>query len=335
MTLKRLLKICLIEFPPARYLVLRLTRRVPRILMYHRFVDSHEGRIKGVPADAFSVQLGLLKDRFNIVSLADLFERCRRGEAPDYTAIITADDAYMDFYRLAYPILRRHGVPATLFVATDFIGRGKWFWWDKLNYVLNETGACVTSFSFDGVDFPIDLSTGREVRETWHRLADFCLRTTERSREGLIENLATAMKVEVPPGPAEGYRQADWPQIIELSRNMIEIGSHTLSHPILTALEEKDLRREVELSKEVIESKTGKAVRTFSYPNGKPRDYDRNTMEAVKLASYAGAVVAHKGRFDPDEPYRTPRMSVSEDMVEFKWNIYGFGLIWRRDETGE
>ncbi len=254
MNLKRLLKICLIKFPPARSLALLFTRRVPRILMYHRFVDSHEGRLRGVSADSFTAQIGLLKDRFEVVSLSELFDKCRRGEAPDYTAVITVDDAYMDFYRIAYPILRRQNVPATLFAATDFIGPGKWFWWDKLSYTLSGKGACIKSFSFDGVDFLIDLSTAQEAKMTWHRLADFCLRSTERAREDLMEGFASAMKVEVPHYPAEEYRQMDWPQIIEISGNMIEVGSHTLSHPILTTLGEKDLRREVEHSKEVIES---------------------------------------------------------------------------------
>ena len=89
-----------------------MTRRIPRILLYHRFGSDSEGR--RTSADAFEQQVMFLKRHCHVMAMAELGEMLRAGNRiPDNAAVITVDDGYRDFYTQAFPVLSRHNVPAT------------------------------------------------------------------------------------------------------------------------------------------------------------------------------------------------------------------------------
>src|SRR3972149_1640804 len=91
------------------------SKKNPRVLMYHRF--SANGVGDGLPVKAFEAQMKLVANNFNPITLDHLCE-CRKKSAnlPDNPVIITVDDGYQDFYDLAYPILKRYSIPATLYI---------------------------------------------------------------------------------------------------------------------------------------------------------------------------------------------------------------------------
>jgi len=113
------------------------------ILVYHRVLrleDLDESIQPGmyVLDDVFDQQMRFLKEAFEIVPLADLLARWRTGvwDRRNRYCVITFDDGWLDNYLFAYPVLRRYGIPATIFLPTAFIGTSAWFWWDELSYVL-------------------------------------------------------------------------------------------------------------------------------------------------------------------------------------------------------
>src|SRR5687768_2649211 len=97
-----------------------LTRRTPKILMYHRFCE----RPNGIRMDVgtFERHLQYLRARaYRVMTLRDLCERLAANEVPPNAVVLTIDDGYEDFRQLAFPLLEKYGFPATLFVTTDFV----------------------------------------------------------------------------------------------------------------------------------------------------------------------------------------------------------------------
>jgi peptidoglycan/xylan/chitin deacetylase (PgdA/CDA1 family) len=97
-------------------------RRVP-ILCYHRLTTGRGTRME-TPAAAFERQLRYLRDNgYTVISLDDLAAFLEgRADVPARAVVITIDDGYRSTYDIAYPLLKRYGAPATVFVYTDFVG---------------------------------------------------------------------------------------------------------------------------------------------------------------------------------------------------------------------
>src|SRR5262245_43814041 len=104
------------------------------ILTYHRFSEQEDG--VNTSASAFAEQLDFLAAHYRVVPLAELVEQLNGpGAKSSRLAAITIDDGYRDAYEIAYPLLRRAGLPATVFVVTEFLEGRLWLWTDKLRYL--------------------------------------------------------------------------------------------------------------------------------------------------------------------------------------------------------
>ena len=109
------------------------------ILTYHRF--SHSGHCNTTSARALEEQLDYLTTHYQIVPLSVINSYLTRGEElPAGVVSIAIDDGYRDAYEIAFPILRKYKVPATLFIVTDFVDRRIWLWTDKLRFLTSPAG---------------------------------------------------------------------------------------------------------------------------------------------------------------------------------------------------
>jgi len=253
------------------------TRNQPRILLYHRFCESPDPEPTVIDAITFDWQIRHIQRNFRVITLGEYVRGVReKTQIPRPTAILTVDDGYRDFYEIAYPILRKHRVPATFFITVNFIGP----------------------------------------------LSDFCIRLDDEKKWVFIYRLLAAARVDLPREAISKYAPVTWEQINEMNGQGIEIGSHTLNHPILSRVrDERLLREEIEGSRKAIEERIGERVKTFCYPNGTPGDIDERAMREVKKAGYHGAVVTTGGFFDDN--YRLPRIGVSSDKTDFLWKACG------------
>lgn len=316
-------KKCAVFLPFVKNVALHVTRKTPRILMYHRFSESSG---LGISKDIFKWQLEVIKKDFKAIRLSEYIEYNNYENPLKPLIVITVDDGYNDFYEIAYPLLVKNKIPGTFFVTTRFIDGNFWFWFDKIRFVITETSCNKATYNYKNRVFPIKRSTVRETDSTWNLLSDYCLELSEEEKSIFVDKFAHKMEVKISVVP-DMYKSASWSNIKELSDNDIEIGSHTLSHPILTKLGDKQVLEEIELSKAIIEEKIGKEVNTFAYPNGKHADYNTNVIEKVKNAGYRGAVVAHDGINSIDKKYTITRMCIATEKVDFLWKIYGMDYI--------
>ncbi|MEW8506765.1 MAG: polysaccharide deacetylase family protein [Candidatus Thiodiazotropha sp.] len=285
------------------------------ILMYHRFSEENE-QFK-ISRKEFDVQLKYLKGKYNFIKLKDYVDCLynRGNRLPPNPLIITIDDGYKDNYLYAYPVLKKYNVPATIFLTTDFISEKKWLWADMLNYILTNATDEKFNIMLDGVQTDFDISSKSLLHKSQLNLFNHLASIDNHQKNELIDALADRLKVEVPGQVTSKYDSLTWPQIVEMSQNGIDFGSHTCSHPICSRLQEEELLRELSISKEVIEKQLGDDVSLFCYPNGQPNDINKLVVDSVQRTGYRAAVTTTYGFNDctDNDAFSLKRVSYNGD----------------------
>ena len=292
-----------------------LTRTIsagrPRILMYHNFSRAGESHNHDVTVPALRLQLQYLKRHFRVLSLGDLVEQIRfhRSFQPN-SVVLTIDDGRRNCYEHLYPLLREFRMPATFFVISSFIDGDDWLWTDKVLWLSKQPGA------------PDELLPGR-IADFFYQLN----RLVPRVRDESILAVAGAMGVALPTQPPPPFDPCSWAELREMSDSgLVEIGSHTVTHPILSTVRDHEAWDELTCSRARIEQALGKKVRFFCFPNGKPGDYRPAQLRQLKEAGYEAAVVSSFGLVQPvSDRYELPRIGVSgeSDHLSFAKSVDG------------
>lgn len=272
-------------------MVRRINGRRPLILTYHRFTD--DGREDALPVETFREQLEYLTRRYRLVGLSEIARQLEAGRTPEPgLAAITIDDGYADAFDLAFPLLREFNVPATLFVATDFVDGKGWLWTDLTRYLFLSSRVEAFAAEIDGRYTRIDLNDREARLGAASRLNESLKKMVESLRRETIDRIATALEVSIPAAPSSEYAAVDWHQVRRMEVAGIEIGSHTVTHPILTRIDEGQLIDELVRSRRRIEDELGHPIGLFCYPNG---DYNRQVRDQVERAGYTAAVTCDMG----------------------------------------
>ncbi|SPD75010.1 putative Polysaccharide deacetylase [uncultured Desulfobacterium sp.] len=284
-----------------------------RGLLYHRF--SVHARDGFVSQEKFKKQVAFALMNFGILFPDKLFQDIDRlGNG----VVITVDDGYRDFYEVAYPVLREFEVPAIVYLSTDFIDGKTWLWFDKLDYILQNSGK---------TEFPFDIyGSGIFQRTSWSQVLERLKAVRTEERDAQLTALSEYLKIKVPYEPPDDYAPLSWEQIREMSEKGIAFGSHTCSHPILTQSELETARFEIQHSKERIEKELGKGVISISYPNGA---YNEEITQMVKEAGYEYAFGTHYGLISQkDDRYTLNRLAIGDRrMVYFRQDLCGVDIL--------
>src|SRR5215468_4343222 len=301
-------------------------RRHALIITYHRFSEREGGA--RISARAFAEQVEYLAAHYTLVPLSRLAGCLRKRELPPRLAAITIDDGYRDAYEIAFPILRKHCAPATVFVVTEFVEGTAWLWTDKARYLAAGAAAQAFEIGIGGRDLRLELN-GAASRAVAAGLINAALKPlSEEARDALIERLASELRVKLPERPPLAYGAINWRQAREMADAGMEIGSHTLTHSILTGLSDERLREEVGRSRDRIQSAIGRKVETFCYPNG---DYDLRAQCEVARAGYQFAVTTEVGlNSRRTDPLALRRIHGEYDLARFIKNTSGFETAWER-----
>lgn len=254
------------------------------VLNYHRIDDPHRSgfdtlriNVSATPA-GFERQMDYLQRHYNVVTCWRL-AAWLRGEAdlPPRAAIITFDDGYRDNLIHAFPVLKARGLPAVIFLATDYIESDTPFYWDFAAYCFFHSPKAQADLPVLGVRSWGNEEARERVLREW---IEAVKRIPETEKQRAVAALESALDVFVPQGTFSGLHLT-WDEVRELRRNGIEFGAHTASHPILTRIPLAQARMEVEKSKARIEEEIGERVISFAYPNGGEADFSPEVMDAV------------------------------------------------------
>ncbi len=238
------------------------------VLTYHRVAepddDHYPGLISASP-EAFGEQVEALARRFSFVSLETVLDRLDGGAAvPARSILLTFDDGYRDFAQNAWPVLRRLGIPAVLFVPTAFPDRPTAFWWDRLYAALIGTGRTEPLETTVGI---LPLATRDE------RIAAF------RALRGLVKSLphpqamAEVDELVAQLGGAAGESSVlGWADLRTLAAEGVTLAPHSRVHPLLERVDSADLDAEIDGSRTDLADHIGSAPAAFAYPSGSHSD---------------------------------------------------------------
>lgn len=278
------------------------------ILTYHRVLSNKVADMGGVQpgmyvsADTFEHHLRFLTTECRVVSLLELLGLWQAGEwdPQQRYCTVTFDDGWVDNWDIAFPILRRYSVPATVFLATDWIGSTKWFWPERLSYVVRRS-------SWSEAHEASVRSASAPLGNPHRRFASLlsCIRssgidaTIEALKEiqgDLLEEcidwLTGLLQAEIP-----GERHMmNWEEVRHMSEAGIAFGSHSATHRILTTLSHADVDMELRRSMEKLLLERVNAVPVFCYPNG---NFSADIASQVKASGYRSALTTEYGLEGP------------------------------------
>ncbi len=272
---------------------LALGRRAGRgvcILSYHRILDAPDPILTSEPdVRMFRWQMELLAECFNVLPLFDAVRALSSGALPPRAVCITFDDGYRSIHDLALPILKEFNLPSTVFVTTDCM-REENLWNDRIIEAVRRLPGDRLDMRDAGIGI-LSLA-GTEARfATANRLVESIKYLAPKTRFELMR------EIEARGGDDSGHKlMLTREMVASMAEQGVEIGGHTVSHPILTSLDDQDARAEIENGKTELEAITGRPVRLFAYPNGKTgMDYDDRHVRMAREAGFAAAFTTTPG----------------------------------------
>lgn len=282
-----------------------------QILIFHRVLAAPDPLFPGeVDVTRFDAICAALRRCLHVMPLDEAVARLRDASLPPRAAAITFDDGYADNHTLALPILQRHGLTATFFIATSFLDGGR-MWNDTVIEALRRTALDQIDLDeLPGGDFGRHpLATEAQRRQAVHTLLPRLKYLPAGVRERTSE--ALAQRAGIAPSALPGDLMMDGAQVRALRHAGMGIGAHTLTHPILAKADDATARAEIQGSRDTLAQLLGEPVTLFAYPNGKPgRDYGARDAALVRELGFAAAVstapgVAHAG----SDPVQLPRFT--------------------------
>jgi peptidoglycan/xylan/chitin deacetylase (PgdA/CDA1 family) len=316
------------------------------VLVYHRIAD--------VSVDPWSVcvspahlaeHLEILARYTRPLQPGDLVQRVAGGADSEHAVGVTFDDGYADLLLAARPLLERAGVPATMFIATGAIDSSEEFWWDAVERALLHDrplpprlrlplGGAHREWSLAGASSVAPPSAGRPWRAwdppptrrhalylaVWQALLGL---TTADRRHAVAELLAWA---GLGASARPSHRTLREQELIALADGeLIEIGAHTVAHPVLASMTPAEQHGEVAGSRLMLRSMLGRDVRTFAFPFGKPEHVGADATATVRSAGFTAAFLNVHGTVTAGtDPFAVPRVFVDDIDGE------AFGrLLWR------
>lgn len=275
------------------------------ILTYHRVVSEPDPLFPDqVCAREFDRQLAVLGRWFTVLPLREAAARLHGGTLPVRSACVTFDDGYADNVTVALPILHQRGVPATFFLATGFIDGGR-MWNDSVIETIRRAQGDTLDARCIRLD-TLSISTIGLRREAIERVLAALKYLPLEERQKRVEELAAQAS---PSLPSDLMMTAE--QVRHLRSSGMEIGAHTVTHPILAQLSSERADSEIRDSKRRLEAITGNPVALFAYPNGKPgRDYRQEHVGMVKRLGFEAAVSTARGvAHAASDPFQLPRFT--------------------------
>jgi len=288
------------------------------ILMYHRVVLNTEEH--GVPLQpgmyvlehTFERQVRFLKERFHVVSLPEMVAILRLGKDMSGYCAITFDDGWRDNFTNAYPILKKHDMPATVFLATDYIDTDKWFWPEEVSW-------CVSQYHDKGM-IPALADTTRigqlhqygscpiDKKFLIHTVIERLKEYSPADRDEVLRVLKASF-----PGRVRERLLMSWEEANSMfDSGLISFASHTAGHEMLDQIDKEKVHRELESSKKSLKDMLGIDSPIFAYPNGRMTDEAVSKLEEL---NYTAAVTTQRGYvLGGTSLFGIPRIGIHEDV---------------------
>ena len=299
------------------------------IFIFHRVVLQVDPLMPDVPDPAaFDRCLSWIGRWFQVLPLSEAVDRLRQGDLPARAAAITFDDGYADNLLHAAPILRRHGMSATFFIATGFINGGR-MWNDSIIEAIRHTRRSMLDCEHLGLGL-LPLGDTADKRAAVSALISGIKHQPTKLRQAEVTRVVVECGCTLPDD-----LMLTTQQLRELHAQGMGIGAHTVTHPILTRLDSAEARQEIASSKSDLESMLDERIDLFAYPNGKSgEDYGAEHASIVESLGFKAAVSTNWGVSDRDsDRFQLPRFT-PWDAQAWKFGLRALMNLRKVDRRG-
>lgn len=300
------------------------------IFMLHRFADAAYGN-RGHSIEALRANLSFLRrHKFRLIGLPELLRDIDEGRLGS-AVLFTVDDGYADFARVAAPVFAEFDCPVTVFTTTGFIDGGLWMWWDKIIWACTRSKKSSVQLQIGGNAFCYTLDSSGTRLAAAADLTERLKRYEDGVMQRAIDDLLRAADVELPPDLPDMFLPLTWNDISRLGKEGVTFGPHTVSHPILSQVDDARSCTELEGSWQRLRTATSSAIPVFCFPNGDYAsftDRERRTvkamgMRACVLAEQHFTTLAHARSAALEFTTELPRFAYPDDLAQFRQIVSG------------
>jgi len=266
------------EIVATRVLTSGLRRRLLKghgvVFMLHRFRDAERG-VSGLDPSWLRQALAYLRrEGYSLVSVDHLFRELRSEPSRVHGAVaFTIDDGYADQALIGAPVFAEFDCPVTTFVATGFLDRTNWFWWDRIAYVIAHSRSSHLRVRVRDDVIEIKWMTDVERERALYSFTSACKVLPADTRLAAVESLAAEAGVDLPTLAPPEYAPMSWEDLRRCEQSGMSFGPHTVTHPILSRTTDAQSEFEITESWRRLRSEARNPVAVFCYPNGQPGDY--------------------------------------------------------------
>ncbi len=284
-----------------------------------------------VHAQVFDRQMRWVREHYRPLPLSELVSCYRAGkEPPPRSVAVTFDDGFANNYSVAFPILKRHGIPFTVFVSTGLLDHpGTLLWSERVKRSIYLSKCTSATVDLAGRPFGLDLRS-RDARATTAREVLLELKNHPIAvRDAAVDRIEERCgRPALTDADRERYAFLTWDQVRTMDAAGVEFGSHTVSHPILSKLDDDSLESELVLSKRRIELELGHSCTAFAYPNGSRADFGEREKRALERADYHAAF-ALSGQINRRVPdlFALDRINIGRQLDAATFEVAVAGLL--------
>jgi peptidoglycan/xylan/chitin deacetylase (PgdA/CDA1 family) len=293
--------------------------------MLHRFADPVRGNGGHDPVVLRARLAALRRAGRELVTADEIVRRAReddfRGSAP---LAFTVDDGYADFATVAAPIFAEFECPVTVFLVSGVLDSGGWYWWDRISAAFEGTSRHELTITVGSRSVQLDWATADERTRAEIALMEALKRVPDAERHRVLDALPAALEVALPSRATHKYAPMTWEEVRHCAARGVTFGAHTVTHPILSQVEDDAAGWEIATSWDRLRDATTATTDVFCYPNGTSTDFgDRETgiLSALgfssALTTMPGHLTAATFRKRADAAFRLPRFAYDDDVIGF------------------
>ncbi|UCC80215.1 MAG: polysaccharide deacetylase family protein [Candidatus Zixiibacteriota bacterium] len=280
--------------------------------------------------DEFKKQMLYIKENYDVISISDMLDIFKNKKTRLHLAVVTFDDGYRSVYETAFPILRELGIPATVYITSNFIGNDRkdvrFIWPDYVRVLLVSSRLSTIDLSHFKLG-NLDISDPLRQRISVNRIIEHLKLIGSSEKNNIISYLEEKSPGMIDHDLFPAYHPMTWEEVKRLSTSdLISIGAHTRNHPILSRIKIDELEGEISGSKQDIENRIETDVHDFAYPNGRMIDINDEAIEIAKRG-FRSAVTTFDGHNRPDRnPYLLGRVGVGRNLAVDNFKLVLAGI---------
>ena len=276
------------------------------VVTYHSFGPAAEhAYLHRQPVGAFRAQLRYLCSTYEMVSLEEGLSRVLNGHVSSVRPMVavTIDDGYVDNYTHAFPVLLEFQVPATIFLATDYLDSGRLPWPTRISALLHAARAGKVTDLETGDD--LHLKSAAERRNAGRRLREIFAAMDASDREAAFAAFEDALDCR----PLEHLPPLTWDMVRRMRSSGVHFGAHTHFHGWLDCVSFNDCEADLAIGKARLEAETSALCEILAYPNG---NWNASVARAAERAGFRFALTQDNGvnSVGAVEPFALKRIEI-------------------------